>query len=325
VIAPSPPICTASSSKPPRRQPRSATLDKTVAAARLNDRNTLVDEIAARRAAYVEEAREKERVRKERLERLTADITQLDDDRADARKLHTARYQPRIALYERKMEGVLDPMEETIGLYKVIFLIAPDADAVEQREYPYRWMAGLFPFLVIFGTLFVLDLVPILAKVFSRPGPYDVLVDEREFVATETSAISSASIASAAAHGHGCTAARGRMWEREDVSLLERREVSASAAGEYAGLGRLDVAADALLDVHAEFAHAFAGAAGFDLSAEFVGQAGVLRQVIENEIARGLVGSEQVDVLQAEEGAARTARCIADRARDRARASHAFC
>ncbi|MEA3207949.1 MAG: hypothetical protein QOE70_1006 [Chthoniobacter sp.] len=160
-------------------------LDKTLAAARLIDRNTALDGITARREAYVAEAAEKERVRKERLDRLTADIAQLDTDHADARKLHAARYLPRIALYERKMEGVLDPMEETIGLYKVIFLIGPDADEIEKREFQYRWMAGLFPFLVIFGTLFTLDLVPILAKIFSRPGPYDVLVEEMEFIALE--------------------------------------------------------------------------------------------------------------------------------------------
>ena len=138
-----------------------------------------------RREAYVEEAREKERIRKERLARLNADIEQLQGDHADARKLHAARYLPRIALYERKMEGVLDPMEQTIGLYKVIFLASPDADEIEKREYQYRWMAGLFPFLVIFGTLFTLDLVPIMAKIFSRPGPYDVLVEETEYIALE--------------------------------------------------------------------------------------------------------------------------------------------
>jgi hypothetical protein len=160
-------------------------LDSTLAAARLTDRNGYLDAIVARRAAYVTEAQEKERIRLERLARLTADITQLDDDHADARRLHTARYQPRIALYERKMEGVLDPMEETIGLYKVIFIIGPDADEVEKREFRFRWIAGLFPFVVIFGTLFTLDLVPILAKIFSRPGPYDVLVEEMEFIARE--------------------------------------------------------------------------------------------------------------------------------------------
>ena len=43
----------------------------------------------------------------------------------------------------------------------------------------------MFQFLVIFGTLFVLDLVPIMAKIFSRPGPYDVLVDHPEFISGE--------------------------------------------------------------------------------------------------------------------------------------------
>ena len=161
------------------------TLDKSLALARLSDRNSYLDAVAARRDAYVAEAQEKERVRQERLARLSTDIEQLDSDQLDARKLHAARYLPRIALYERKMEGVLDPMEETIGLYKVIFLIGPDADEIEKREFAYRWMAGLFPFLVIFGTLFTLDLVPILAKIFSRPGPYDVLVEERECIALE--------------------------------------------------------------------------------------------------------------------------------------------
>ena len=159
--------------------------DKTLADQRLVDRNVYLDGVGARREAYVEEAKEKERIRIDRLDRLNGDIARLDEDRVNARKLHEARYLPRIELYERKMSGVLDPMEETIGLYKVIFLIAPDADALEQREHGYRWIAGLFPFVVIFGTLFTLDLVPILAKIFSRPGPYDVLVEEREFVALE--------------------------------------------------------------------------------------------------------------------------------------------
>ncbi len=160
-------------------------MDRTLADGRLVDRNNYLDAIVARRDSYVQEAKEKERIRIEHLERVTGDIARATSDHDDARKLHAARYLPRIALYERKMDGVLDPMEETIGLYKVIFLTSPDADAIEQREFQYRWMAGLFPFLVIFGTLFTLDLVPILAKIFSRPGPYDVLVEEMEFVALE--------------------------------------------------------------------------------------------------------------------------------------------
>jgi len=124
------------------------------------------------------------------------------------------------------MQGVLDQMEETIGLYKVIFLVSPDADEVERREAGYRWMAGLFPFVVIFGTLFVLDLVPILAKVFSRPGPYDVLVEEKEFVAAHN------------LHGfkreyrrHGGT----WTWSGEDGSLLTRREVPEPPKDQTAG------------------------------------------------------------------------------------------
>ena len=162
-----------------------AALDKTLATRRLADRNTYLDGVTTRREAYVEEAKERERVRRERLERLTSDIARVEDNHLSEKKLHEARYMPRIALYEQKMSGVLDPMEETIGLYNVIFRIAPDADEIEQREYQYRWIAGLFPFVVIFGTLFTLDLVPILAKIFSRPGPYDVLVEEKEFVALE--------------------------------------------------------------------------------------------------------------------------------------------
>ena len=38
---------------------------------------------------------------------------------------------------------------------------------------------------MIFGTLFVLDLVPIMAKIFTRAGPYDVLVEHPEFIANE--------------------------------------------------------------------------------------------------------------------------------------------
>ena len=71
------------------------------------------------------------------------------------------------------------------GVQTCALPISPDADEIEKREYEYRWMAGLFPFVVIFGTLFVLDLVPILSKVFSHPGPYDVLVEEKEFIATQ--------------------------------------------------------------------------------------------------------------------------------------------
>jgi len=41
----------------------------------------------------------------------------------------------------------------------------------------------VFQFFVVFGTLFLLDLIPIVVKLLSRAGPYDVLVEHAEFVA----------------------------------------------------------------------------------------------------------------------------------------------
>ena len=159
------------------------TLNNSLAAARLVDRNTMLDGLPTRREAFVKEAVEMERVRKEKLDRLTAEIAQHTDDQTRALRLHDDRYLAPIQRYENKIKGILDPMEETIGLYKVIFLPAPDANVIEKGEQGYKWMAGLFQFIVVFGTLFLLDLVPIMAKIFSRPGPYDVLVEQAEMVA----------------------------------------------------------------------------------------------------------------------------------------------
>ena len=117
------------------------------------------------------------------LTRLANQTAALEATHASNTKRHEERYLPHIQRIERKMNGVLDPMEETIGLYRVIFLPAPDADLAEKAEQPQKWIAGLFQFLVIFGTLFVLDLVPIMTKIFSRAGPYDVLVEHPEFIA----------------------------------------------------------------------------------------------------------------------------------------------
>jgi hypothetical protein len=175
--------------------------DRQLAAARLSDKNSWLDGLASKRAAFVAEGEEKERIRKQRLARLTADLAQLESDHAGrldklkehlaaqeadhavAQKRHDETYLGPIKRREAQIAGILDPMEETIGLYKVIFLPAPEASDTEKGEQGYKWIAGLFQFLVIFGTLFVLDLVPIMAKIFSRPGPYDVLVEHPEFVA----------------------------------------------------------------------------------------------------------------------------------------------
>jgi len=63
----------------------------------------------------------------------------------------------------------------------VIFL--PPPDMPEDAKLQYRWLAGVFQFFVVFGTLFLLDLIPIIVKLLSRPGPYDILVEHSEFVA----------------------------------------------------------------------------------------------------------------------------------------------
>jgi hypothetical protein len=177
--------------------------DKQLAAARLADKNAYLDALITKRAAFVAEGEEKERIRKEQLAKVLAQITTLETDHAArlaklrehiasqeadqalAQKRHDETFLAPIARREAQIAGVLDPMEETIGLYKVIFLPPVDASATERRDQDYKWIAGLFQFLVIFGTLFVLDLVPIMAKIFSRPGPYDVLVEHPEFIAHE--------------------------------------------------------------------------------------------------------------------------------------------
>ncbi len=177
--------------------------DRQLASARLTDKNAYLDALGTKRAAFVDEAKEKERIRKQRLEKVTAEIAEmetehplrlaritektatLEDENKSGMKRADDEFGPPIARLGRKMNGVLDPMEETIGLYNVIFLPAPDADAKELGEQGKKWIAGIFQFLVIFGTLFVLDLVPIMAKIFSRPGPYDVLVEHPEFVSNQ--------------------------------------------------------------------------------------------------------------------------------------------
>jgi hypothetical protein len=177
--------------------------DRQLADARLADKNAYLDALPARREAFIEEGREKERIRKEQLAKVQSDIAQLEAehasrldklaehtasleaDHASGLRRHDDTYLPPIARMEKKINGVFDPMEETIGLYKVIFEPPPDATAAEKQAFGNKWMAGVFQFLVIFGTLFVLDLVPIMAKIFSRPGPYDVLVEHPEFIANE--------------------------------------------------------------------------------------------------------------------------------------------
>lgn len=175
--------------------------DKQLAAARLADRNAYLDGLIGKRDGFIEEAKEKERIRKDRLAKLNAEIAAVETEQpprlarlaeqtaaleathASNTKRHEETFLPHIQRIERKMNGVLDPMEETLGLYRVIFVPSSDVEDIEQGGQNQKWIAGLFQFLVIFGTLFVLDLVPIMTKIFSRAGPYDVLVEHPEFIA----------------------------------------------------------------------------------------------------------------------------------------------
>lgn len=158
-------------------------LEQEVAPKREADMKRHIENIESRHTHWLEEATRKEEQRTAQLLQSEADLKQVHKEHEERLSQHNEHYGRRIALYDRKLNGVLDPMEETIGLYKVIFTLPPEADQIDRAEQPYKWIAGLFPFLVIFGTLFVLDLIPILVKIFSRPGPYDGLIEEKEFIA----------------------------------------------------------------------------------------------------------------------------------------------
>ena len=93
---------------------------------------------------------------------------------------HDADYRSVKKKYQEKINGNFDLMEKTIALYHVIF--GKDLVIDDQGTQQYKWMAGLFQFVTIFGTLFLLDLIAILSKVLSRPGPYDVIVEFIEIV-----------------------------------------------------------------------------------------------------------------------------------------------
>lgn len=176
-----------------------AASEAALARARLTDRNAYLDSINAKRTAFLEEAKERDKIRRDRLVQVNAQIEQTEaehaqqlrkldnhtltqeEDYARAQQRHDDTFLPHIKRLESKINGIFDPMEETIGLYKVIFL--PPPDMPEDAKLQYRWLAGVFQFFVVFGTLFLLDLIPIIVKLLSRPGPYDILVEHSEFVA----------------------------------------------------------------------------------------------------------------------------------------------
>ena len=173
--------------------------EEAVAKAHLTDRNAYLDSLNTKRDSFVEEARERDKIRRDRLSQLNTQLADAaaehaqtmrkfqahtlaqEEDHARAKQRHDDTHLPPIVRVEEKISGIFDPMEETIGLYKVIFL--PPPDMPEDAKLQYRWAAGMFQFLVVFGTLFLLDLIPIVVKLLSRAGPYDVLVEHSEFIA----------------------------------------------------------------------------------------------------------------------------------------------
>lgn len=136
-----------------------------------------------KRAAFVTAAKE----RAARIDKINQAIAKAETEQAERMASHKLRFDPVLKSYHAKAEGGFDPMEQTIGLFKVIFTAetggeeGADASAVQQ----YKWMAALFQFSIVFGVLFLLDLIAILSKVMSRPGPYDVLVEFPELVASQ--------------------------------------------------------------------------------------------------------------------------------------------
>lgn len=176
-----------------------ASLENSLASARLSDRNFYLDSLNSKRAAFVKEAEERERIRRTKIDQINSKIAELDanqlqqsaklaghvraleEEQARSQQRHDDTFLPPIQRLEQKIHGKFDPMEETIGLYKVIFV--PPPEMVGDAALKYRWAAALFQFLVIFGTLFFLDLIPIVVKMLSRPGPYDVLLEYSEFTA----------------------------------------------------------------------------------------------------------------------------------------------
>ena len=123
--------------------------------------------------------------RKSRIDHLQATLHRAEADHVEQMNNHRLQFEPLLQRTKAKAEGSFDPMEETIGLVKVIFGSAADGNGNDQMFERYKWMAALFQFSIVFGTLFLLDLIAILAKVMSRPGPYDVLVDFPELISTQ--------------------------------------------------------------------------------------------------------------------------------------------
>ncbi|HEV7402526.1 MAG TPA: DUF4407 domain-containing protein [Chthoniobacteraceae bacterium] len=136
------------------------------------------------RAAYAGEAQKKEAARTEQVTALQAQVKKLDEEYTAGQKELEERFTPKIELYSGALNSG-DPLTETLGLFRVITTPPPDGLETERVRPAVRWFAGLFPLGVIFGTLFIIDLIPVLTKFLSRPGAYDAMVEFAEMVPRE--------------------------------------------------------------------------------------------------------------------------------------------
>ncbi len=133
------------------------------------------------RAAFIREGQH----RKEKIDDIKTAMKKVEEDYMKNLSDHESRYSSSIERYKEKMNGNFDLMEETIGLFKVIFIPERHSDNGDPILDKYKWIAALFQFSIVFGTLFLLDLIAILSKVMSRPGPYDVYLEFSEFVSQQ--------------------------------------------------------------------------------------------------------------------------------------------
>lgn len=165
-------------------RPRLDEATRNLARLRQADMAQYLSQLEGRRAEYATEAQKKEAARAEQIATLSAQLKKLDAEYATAETDLTERFAPKIALYSGALNSG-DPLTETLGLIRVISTPPPDGLETDRVRPSLRWFAGLFPLGVIFGTLFIIDLIPILTKFLSRPGAYDAMVEFAEVVPRE--------------------------------------------------------------------------------------------------------------------------------------------
>gem|GEM_PF-5898395 len=159
----------------------------------LNRESAIREELGNSARLELEEA-SKDKKAIETKKRKSQELAQEQLESLDRRNQRLQRYET----YART--GELDPLEEMVGLYYVILGMKPELawDAAEgQPQGPsvrlssaieggtLRVLLALFQFFTLYGTLFVLDLIPMLAKLMSPSGSYDAIISANETIARE--------------------------------------------------------------------------------------------------------------------------------------------